>query len=184
MIPLMTLWRSGGTPCHYYLLPDDVTTEPGDVELHGPGGRRQKLCGASLQPYEISEPQALRWAQTQLGATLDELRERVDDKLGELRAALAEKQRTPVAPDTRVTPDAGPALLQLLRQLPGVIAGSLANDAGRVESARAGMRALQRRLKDAGIDLDERFGGFPDRLAGLRDEFESARSPGKEPPGH
>jgi hypothetical protein len=183
MMPSISLWRTDAAPCRYYLLPDGVTIAPGDVQLRGPCGRRQTLCRTALQRFEIGEAQALRWARAQLGDTLDELREGVDRRLVELRAAVECKQRTPVARDTRATPDAGPALLHLLRQLPSVIANSLSNDPGRLESAKAGMRTLHRRLKDAGIDLDERFSGFPDRLAGLRDEVDKARDAGKKPPG-
>lgn len=166
-----TLWWSDGTPRRFFLLPDDDAIGAGEMQLRGPGGRRRTLAEAALRPYELGEPAALRWAQAQLNVTLDELRDGVDERLDELRAALAQKQREAVAPDTRVTPDAGPALLALLRKLPGVIATSLANDPGRLASAKADMLALQRRLQEAGIDLNERFSGFPDRLAQLRKEF-------------
>lgn len=178
----MSLWRSAGTPRRYFLLPDDKVIESGEVQLHGPGGRRQNLADTALRPYELGEPAALRWAQVQLASTLGELREGMDQRLEEFRVTLAKEQRGAAGPATRVTPDSAPALLALLRKLPGVIATSLAGEPGQVASAKAEMQALQRRLKEAGIDLDERFSAFPDRLAGLRGEFDNARKRDKKPP--
>jgi hypothetical protein len=178
----MSLWRTRDTPFRFYLLPDNCAIAPGEVQLDGPGGRHQHLCSTGLEPFAIEESQALRWAQAELSDTLDELREGLNDRLDELRGAIAEQRHAPVAPDMPCTPEVGPALLQLIRRLPSVIAGSLANDPTRLASARAGMHALQRQLEDAGIALDERAGDFPDRLARLRDEFEQARAAGRKPP--
>ena len=69
---------------------------------------------------------------------------------------------------TTVTPNAGAAIVELLKKLPGVVAQSLSTDEQRVDAARDTMKDLQHRLKEAGIDLDDRFTAFPDRLAGIR----------------
>lgn len=74
-------------------------------------------------------------------------------------------------PDCRRSLATAPALFDLLKQLPRVIAYSLAHDAQRVEAAKSTMADLQRRLQEAGIDLDQRFTSFPERLAELREEL-------------
>ena len=42
-------------------------------------------------------------------------------------------------------------------------------DEARVGAARDAMADLQRRLRDAGIDVDDRLKNFPERLARLRE---------------
>jgi hypothetical protein len=66
----------------------------------------------------------------------------------------------------------------LLKQLPSVIGHSLSGDEALVESARKSMVDLQQRLKESGIDLDDRFTRFPDRLAELRSEAEEKKEEG------
>ena len=73
-----------------------------------------------------------------------------------------------MAPDTTLTPDAATAMLALVKELPRVIARSLSADPGRVDAARTTMSRLQERLRAAGIDVDDRVGTFPERLAELR----------------
>jgi hypothetical protein len=58
-----------------------------------------------------------------------------------------------------------------------VIGQSISGDEQRVEAAREKLAELQRRLAESGIDLDERFTGFADRLADLRKETEKKRKP-------
>ena len=146
-------------------------------------GQQRSTDLRSLIPFEITEEQARRWAKEQLGETLDELRGRIDDKLAEFRRQLDEKNRTPVTENTTVTPNAAPALFDLLTKLPGVIGNSLSGEENRVEAAKSAMADLQQRLKDAGIDLDDRLTSFPDRLADLRKDAEEQRAATKnEPP--
>lgn len=152
----------------FYLLSDSHPPGPGDVQLRRLDGATTTAIADELAPFEISEEQAHRIARDQLGETLEELNAGLKERLGSLRASLTWDQHTPVAPDSPITPDAAPALLALLKALPGVIAGSLAKDGDQLDRAREKMAVLQRRLGEAGIDLDERFGGFPDRLASLR----------------
>jgi len=136
---------------------------------------------AKLEPYEISEDQARRWAKDQLGNALSEIRESIDDKLDDWRQQLDEFNRTPMAEDTTVTPNTVSALFAFIRQLPGVVVGSLSSNELRVGEARDTMTDLHGRLKKAGIDLDERFTSFPDRLAELRKDVERKRAARKAP---
>ena len=122
----------------------------------------------SLKNYEIPETQAREWAKEQLGEALGEIRDSIDGKLSEWRERLAEFNQTPVTEDTTLTPNAAPALLSLFNQLPGIIADSLSGEGQRLGEARDAMTGLQQKLKASGIDLDDRFTNFPDRLAGLR----------------
>jgi hypothetical protein len=122
----------------------------------------------AVGPFEVTEAQAVRWAKDELGQTLDELKHGIDERLADLHRQLDERNRTPVTENTTVTPNATPALFDLLKKLPGVIGNSLSGDTKRVESAKTAMADLQRQLKEAGVDLDERFTKFPDRLAELR----------------
>jgi hypothetical protein len=134
-------------------------------------------------PHEITEAQARRWAKDELGKTLEELKLGLDEKLAELRQKLEEFNKRPVDPKSKLTPDVGPALLALLKELPGILGKSLSGDAERVGAARGTMEELRRRLEEAGIDLGERFTGFPDRLAELRREVERERAAARgEPP--
>lgn len=135
-------------------------------------GRSQSVAPESVAVFEVTEEQARRWAKDQLGQALEELKQNADEKLAELRGKLDEFNKRPVREGTTITPDVGPALLELLKQLPRVVGQSLSADEGRVEAARKVMADLQGRLKEAGIELDERFTSFPDRLAELRKETE------------
>lgn len=162
-------------PRRYYLLSETHPPGPGDVQLRRLDGATTTAAAAELAPFEISEAQAHRIARAQLGETLDELNAGLKERLGRLRANLTWQQHAPVAPDSPLTPDAAPALLALLKALPGVMIGSLARDGDQLEHAREKMALLQRRLGEAGIDLDERFGSFPDRLARLREPQREAQ---------
>jgi hypothetical protein len=127
---------------------------------------------SGIEPYEIPESQAREWAKGQLGEALGEIRDSIDGKLSEWREQLTEFNRTPVTEDTTLTPDAAPTLFSLFKQLPGIIANSLSSEGQRLGEARDAMAGLQQKLKESGIELDDRFTGFPDRLAELRKEFE------------
>jgi hypothetical protein len=121
-------------------------------------------------PYEVSEHEARRFMREELGATLDELKAGIGEVLAGARRRLEEWNRQPVGKRTGVTPDAGGALLALLGKLPGVIGNSLSGDAERVAVARETLVGLDGCLRDAGIELDDRFTGFADRLAELREQ--------------
>jgi hypothetical protein len=166
-LPSFTLWVSADRSRHFlvaegHLFPD------GSLEIGDLAGRRAHVSPAALAPYEITEEQARRWAKDQLGQTLDELKDGLDERLAQLRQQLDDFNRTPVTPGTTITPDAATAMLGLLKALPGVVARSLSADPARVDAARTTMTALQERLRAAGIAVDDRVGAFPERLAGLR----------------
>lgn len=126
--------------------------------------------------FEVGEQEAFRWAQEELGATLDRTKAGIEGILAGARQWVDERNHEPVGERTSVTPDAAGALLALLGKLPGVIGNGLSGDAGRIAAARETLAGLDDRLRDAGIELDERFSGFADRLAGLRE-------PGRREPG-
>jgi hypothetical protein len=107
--------------------------------------------------------------RAELGEAMDELKAGLDEVLAGARRRLEEKQHAPVAVGTTVTPDAGGALWELVRRMPGVIGNSLSGDQVRVQEARETLSRLDGRLRGAGVDLDARFTGYADRLASLRD---------------
>jgi hypothetical protein len=109
-------------------------------------------------------------AREELGEALDEMKAGIDEVLASARQWLDEKDHKPVADGTDVTPDIGGALWELLRRMPGVIGNSLSRDEERVATARETLAGLDGRLRGAGVDLDDRFSGFADRLAGLREK--------------
>ena len=116
----------------------------------------------------------------QLEAGLTALRASLDETLAGWRAKLDAARNEPVAPDSTVTPNAVPALLDFLRALPGIVGQSISGDDARVANARQSLADLQQKLASTGIELDDRFTGYADRLAGLRRDAESKR--GASPP--
>ena len=118
----------------------------------------------------MNDKEEIRRAREELGEALDELKVGLDEVLAAARQRLEARVQAPVADGTDVTPDVGGALWELLRKMPGVIGNSLSGDEGRVARARETLSGLDGRLRGAGVDLDDRFTGFADRLAGLRDE--------------
>lgn len=164
---LLTLWFTEDRS-RFFLVPDGQAFSLGASIIKTLTDQRETVALESLAPFEITEDQARRWAKGQLGQTLDELKHGLDERLADLRRQLDEKDRTPVTENTTVTPNAAPALFDLLKKLPGVIGNSLSGDEKRVESAKTAMSDLQRQLKEAGINLEERLTNFPDRLAELR----------------
>jgi hypothetical protein len=176
----LTLWFTEDRS-RFFLVPDGQVFALGAFVIETLTDQRETVTMESLAPFEIADDQARRWAKDQLGQTLDELKIGINERLAELRRQLDEKDRTPVAEDATVTPNAAPPLFELLKKLPSVIGKSLSGDESRVESAKTEMANLQRQLKEAGIDLDERFTNFPDRVAHLRKDFEE-QTAAKEPP--
>ena len=179
-----TLWTTGDGN-RYFLIPDDRTTEPGTLSIKRLDGMLASVSPDWLASFEVTEAEARRIAKDQLGQTLDELKHGIDERLADLRRQLDEKNGTPVTENTTITPNAAPALFDLLKKLPGVIGNSLSGDENRVVTAKTAMADLQKRLKEAGIDLDDRFANFPDRLAELRKDVEdqtARKSATDEPP--
>jgi hypothetical protein len=182
----LSLWAAENRS-RWFLVPLGMAPPDGPLVIRNLLGETARVDSRDLEPFEVTEDQARRWAKDQLGRTLEELRDGLNESLGELRQKVEAIKREPVKEGTAVTPEAPSALLGLLKQLPGVIAQSLSADQARVESARATMGDLQQRLKAAGIDLDDRFTRFPDRLAALRKEADEERkkasTPAEEKPG-
>jgi hypothetical protein len=152
----------------WFLLPYDSLLRPGTLVVRSLDGQTRDVDPIWIATFEVTEEQMHRWAKDELGYALDELKTGIDERLADLRRQLDEKSRTPIMDNTTVTPNAASALFELLKKLPGVISKSLLGEKKRVESAKTAMTDLQRQLKEAGIDLDERFTNFPDRVADLR----------------
>ncbi|CAN7806293.1 hypothetical protein LJR267_010708 [Paraburkholderia hospita] len=174
------IWHDVDRQRHFLILEEPLIAQ-GETTIVSLTGARRLVDKTALIPFEVTEDQARRWAKDQLGQTLDELKQGIAERLAELRQRLEERNRTPVNDKTTLTPNAAPALLELLRGLPGVIANSLARDASRLDSAKTTMADLQRRLKDAGIDLDDRFTAFPARLAEMREDVHKQSAINKPP---
>jgi len=152
----------------WFLVPGDLPLAAGTLSIRSLTGDVGQADAEWLTPFEITEEQARRWAKDQLRQSLGELKGNIDDTLADLRQRLQDFKTRHVTDATTITPNAGGALFELLSALPGVIAQSLSTDEARVDTARKTMKDLQQRLKDSGIDLDDRFTRFPDRLADLR----------------
>jgi hypothetical protein len=161
----------------WFIIPDAAAQPAGPFNIVSLAGD-----GAAVDPdwarrYEVNEHDAQAWAKQEFGIALGELRRRIDAKLGRMRTSLDAARRTPVRPDSTVTPDALPALLSLARALPRAILDGLSGDAGRVINATDKLGGIEQRLNQAGIAIDHRLSDFPDRLAGLRAETVRARKP-------
>jgi hypothetical protein len=152
----------------FFLIPPVCDPTPGPLRIETLQRTSRSVAEEDVQPFEVTEDQARRWAKDQLGQTLGELKQGLDDTLAGLRQRLDEFNRTPVQEGTAITPDAASAVFDLLKQLPRVLGQSLSGDDSRVAAAAETMADLQRRLKEAGIDVDDRVKEFPARLAELR----------------
>lgn len=178
-VPFSTLWTDVDGE-RYFLIAATTTLAPGEFVIkprgwarHDPAshsGHEKMVDPRQLTPFEITEDQARRIAKDQLGEALGELKDGIDKKLAEWREELEAFKQRPVTELSPVTPEAGPALLDFLKQLPRIIGQSLSGEETRVDTARGAMAKLQQRLREAGIEVDDRFGQFADRLAGLRED--------------
>jgi hypothetical protein len=180
MMDDLKLWRTADG-ARWFLFAVEQQLLPGDLTVAAVDGRVAQVDARWASLHEVGEARGRDWAREQLGQTLEELKQGIDATLEEGRRQIDEFKRTPVADDTTITPGAVPAMFELLKKLPRVIVDSLSGDVDRIDEAREAMVRLQRRLRHAGIDLDQRFSSFPDRLAGLRQEFGERRS-GVKPP--
>lgn len=177
-----TLWTTA-TSERYFLVPPGFSFHPGGLVITNLNGESAEVDVNNVVPFEITEDQARQWAREQLGQALGEVRSAVDEKFAEWRKRLDEFNQTPHGKNSGVTPDAASGLLDLLKQLPGVVGNGLSGDEQRVDAARNIMAGLRQRLKESGINLGDEFGSFPDRLAALRRETEQeleARRSGKD----
>ena len=161
------IWKTAGST-RYFLIPDDLDIPEGTMLIEDLDGTSTSVSAAWLASFEITETQAHRIARHQLGQALEEIRGSIDATLASWRSRVDAINRTPVTERTTVTPDAVPALVDLIRELPGAIGGSLSRDEGKLSQARETMKELEAKLKSSGIDLDGRLEGFADRLQALR----------------
>jgi hypothetical protein len=160
----------------WFLLPPAVPLDRGEVTVTGLDGSTARVDARWLALFEVDEAEARDWAGKALGETLEALRRGIDDTLAAARTRLAEARHRAVQNDSAITADAVPALFALLKTLPGVIGNSLSGREGRVGKAKDSAADLERRLREAGIDLGERLSGFPDRLAALRSDLEKVKA--------
>jgi len=180
----MNLWMTADRS-RFFLISSNKSLVEGNFCIKTLTGRETFVDPVSIEANEIPEAQARQWAKDQLGEALGEIRGSIDEKLADWRTQLDALNRTPVAENTTITPNAAPALLDLLKQLPSILGNSLSGDEHRVDEAKNTMTDLQRRLKDSGIDHDDRLTKFPSRFAELRKEVErewaAKKSTVKEP---
>src|SRR5690349_17318675 len=101
------LWETAESK-RFFLVPAGIPIPPGSLELRDRLGRTMQVDPAAMQPFEISEEHAVRWAKEHLGAALDELKQSLHASLATARARIENERRTPVAPDATVTPNAVP----------------------------------------------------------------------------
>jgi hypothetical protein len=162
-----TIWKTTD-PNRYFIVPDDLTPVAGDLEIRNLMGEPRHADPEWLTPYEITEAQAHLLARDQLAHTLGELKTNIDAGLAKFRAQLEAKDRNPIDPSSRITPNATTAILDFFTALPRVVGQGISGDETRVAAARETMAELQRRLKESGVEVDDRLQEFPARLAGLR----------------
>jgi hypothetical protein len=79
----LTLW-SDVHRTRFFLIPDDQQLPSGDFVIHTITGRKLSLDAAGLTSFEITEIEARKWLESQLGNMLDGARgafERLVDRL-------------------------------------------------------------------------------------------------------
>jgi hypothetical protein len=155
----------------YFLVPSAHTFKSGPAIIRTPAGRYASVDSESLAAFEVTEEQARRWAKGEFGDTLEQLKLGLDSKLKEVSQQLYAAAASPAADSGAVTPDAGAALLDFLRSLPGVVGQSLSGEQRRVSAARGTAARLEQRLNDAGVGLQGNFSKFAERLASLRQDL-------------
>jgi hypothetical protein len=158
----------------WFLIPDDLTPVTGDLEIRNLVGEPRHGDPDWLTPYEITEAQARLLARDQLAHTLDELKTNIDGGLAKFRAQLEAKDQKPIDSSSPITPNAASVILDFLKALPRVVGQGISGDDTRVAAARETMVTLQERLKESGVDVDDRLQQFPGCLAELR------KAPGKK----
>ncbi len=176
-----SLWRSEDRR-RWFLVPTGEAPPPGDLAIRSVTDRATALVDRGWAArFETSEAEGRDWAKGELGATLGELKQGIDAGLAGIRQRLDAAKQAPVAEDSAIAPDAGPAIFQLLKALPRVVLNSLSGNPARVEEARGASAAIEGRLREAGLDLGGGLSRFPGRLADLRRDFENRRK-ADEPP--
>ena len=155
----------------WFLVPADEEGPPGTLAVQDLEKRPAQFHPLWLARYEIAEAEALKVARGELGETLDALHAGIDETLSGFRKRIDEMKRAQVADGSPYNADSVPALLALIGSLPGLVGKGLSGDKSRLDDARTSAEATEARLKAAGIDIEGRLSGFPERLAALRDEL-------------
>ena len=168
------IWRTVDHSRHF-IIPASVMPPSGDLTIRSLTGGELCADESWLRRFEVAEAEARTWAKGELGHALDEVKDEVDAKLAAARARLDALRHAPVDEDTDVTADAVPALLAFVGKLPRAILDSLSGDEDQVAKARESLAKIQQRLSAAGIDVGDKLEGFPERLAGLRDDYDLQR---------
>ena len=163
-----TVWSTVGDRRRFFLVPIDHAFEPGDTAVRAPLKNEERVSADDLAVFEITEQQAHRWATAELAGTLNELKANMDAGLAKFRAQLAANDQKPVDASSPITPNAASAILDFFTALPRVVGQGISGDETRVAAARQKMADLQQRLKESGVDVDDRLQQFPERLAELR----------------
>jgi hypothetical protein len=103
----------------------------------------------------------------QLAHTLGELKTNIDAGLAKFRAQLEAKDRNPIDPSSRITPNATTAI-RLLHSPPASSGRAFSGDETRVAAARETMAELQPTPEGVWGGGRRQAAGVPARLAGLR----------------
>ncbi len=92
MSPL-TLW-SDAARTRFFLIPDEQQLSPGDFRIHTITGRKLTVDAAAIASFEITEEEAKKWLESQLGSFLDSARGAVERFIDRLTGA----DKDPLAP--------------------------------------------------------------------------------------
>lgn len=170
----------------YYLLPDDLPLEDGELALISLSGRMQRVTPESVASHEISEAEARPLMQGQLMGFFTQAQTRLEALFS---ALTPPKQETPTAPDEAtsvpgsveltaavlgVSPETvrgNPSLTQLglhtlLTVAADVLEGSISEDEARFAEAQERVRAFRAGLQAQGVPTHERLEGIPEKVRG------------------
>ena len=164
----LSLWL-GSEGTKFFLVPDNFILPSGSFPITNRDGTSKSVDLSSVKVFEVSEDEALRWARGELGETLGELRQNIDEKLAEWRRQLDELDQTPITQRSNVTPEAGSTFFDFLTQLPRIISDSVSGDEERVDSARKATAELEQKFNKSGLPVDDRLRNFPDRMARIHE---------------
>jgi hypothetical protein len=159
----------------WFIIPADEEGPPGTLAVQDLEGHPAQFHPLWLARYEVTEAEALKVARGELGETLEELRSGIDETLAGFHAKIDAMKQAQVADGSPYTADSVPALLALIGSLPGLVGKGLSGDKVRLDDAKASAMETEARLKAAGIDIEGRLSGFPDRLAALRAELKQQK---------
>jgi hypothetical protein len=160
----MMLWTNLDRT-RFFLIPDDQKLQIGELAIVPLSVGQRFVSSVSVEPFEVTEAEALRWAREELGDSVTELKQVIEAKLDDWRRQLDDFKNTPLTRKTKVTPEAGAVFYELLAALPKVFRESTSEDETRVEQARETMADFERRFTESGLNVHGRVKAFPDRLA-------------------